>query len=68
MAEGGDSVDYEKIAEPFRFNFEIAWEVANKGKAAAEPCLGVVWYGGQYFFVIVYLFMVFGTWCDYSLN
>ena len=24
--------DYDdEVAEPFRFNFEIAWEVANKG-------------------------------------
>ena len=23
--------DFEKVAEPYRFNFEIAWEVANKG-------------------------------------
>ena len=22
----------DDVAEPFRFNFEIAWEVANKGK------------------------------------
>ena len=25
--------DYDgEVAEPFRFNFEIAWEVANKGE------------------------------------
>ena len=22
----------EEVAEPYRFNFEIAWEVANKGQ------------------------------------
>ena len=30
----GDMADLEyggDVAEPFRFNFEIAWEVANKG-------------------------------------
>ena len=24
--------DFENVAEPFKFNFEIAWEVANKGR------------------------------------
>lgn len=28
MSEQEDEVE---VAEPFRFNFEIAWEVANKG-------------------------------------
>lgn len=26
-----ESSDFEKVAEPYRYNFEIAWEVANKG-------------------------------------
>ena len=24
----------EEVAEPYRFNFEIAWEVANKGQSS----------------------------------
>lgn len=24
--------EFEEIAEPYRFNFEISWEVANKGE------------------------------------
>ena len=26
----------DEVAEPFRFNFEIAWEVANKGIVRSE--------------------------------
>lgn len=26
----------DEVAEPFRFNFEIAWEVANKGTVGSE--------------------------------
>ena len=32
LSELGDSL--QEPAEPFRFNFEIAWEVANKGRCA----------------------------------
>lgn len=31
----------DEVAEPFRFNFEIAWEVANKGPyytCTCTPC------------------------------
>ena len=28
-----------EVAEPFRFNFEIAWEVANKGQSAVHTQL-----------------------------
>ena len=29
--------DYDgEVAEPFRFNFEIAWEVANKGRSVGS--------------------------------
>ena len=29
-----------EVAEPFRFNFEIAWEVANKGQGAKNIIYG----------------------------
>ena len=32
LSELGDSL--QEPAEPFRFNFEIAWEVANKGRCS----------------------------------
>lgn len=28
-----------EVADPFRFNFEIAWEVANKGKVSPQSSL-----------------------------
>ncbi len=36
-SSSGDCLD---VAEPFRFNFEIAWEVAHKGQShIAQPLL-----------------------------
>lgn len=31
--------EFDKIAEPYRYNFEIAWEVANKGKSVCIYCV-----------------------------
>ena len=31
VLDGGLEGDCLDVAEPFRFNFEIAWEVAHKG-------------------------------------
>jgi len=30
-----------EVAEPFRFNFEIAWEVANKGQTWVRNCINI---------------------------
>ncbi len=35
-----ESTDFESVAEPYRFNFEIAWEVANKGKHCKKQPAG----------------------------
>ena len=37
--EDCSSDDRLDVAEPFRFNFEIAWEVAHKGQAYSQSLL-----------------------------
>ena len=43
MSETSLDLSDGDVAEPFRFNFEIAWEVANKGRSSgpgARPLPG----------------------------
>ena len=54
MSETSLDLSDGDVAEPFRFNFEIAWEVANKGGASgpgARPLPGRApghwWEGGR---------------------
>ena len=35
--DGGQSAMAFEVAEPYRFNFEVAWEVAHKGELKLLP-------------------------------
>ena len=62
MASSELDLGYE-VAEPFRFNFEIAWEVANKGQIGTCKCPGIsvlyttILSGGSYVAVCLLQFM-----------